>query len=143
MGRSLDDIRDKLTDDPRPGFFKIQLLRPNQWIEGVHYRTGSPWLPAAIWRPCPIEFVEGEFCQWVDRWYGLLAMRDADSFGRLREPCEVDWLWQRGVEIDMTEFQYWISVRQHIRLHDPDAMDADPRKRIDLSKAAPIGPRKR
>lgn len=78
---------------------------------------------------------------WTDRWPHLQALRDVDAFGRLKEPCDPYWLWLHGTEIGTDEFRYWVKTRQHIKLHDPYAFDADARKRVDLSKAPPIGPR--
>lgn len=104
---------------------------------------GAPWIPAIIFRPCPIEMFVDEPWNWYDRWPALQAARDVDSFGRFKEECDPYWVWTHGVEIDAKELRYWIETRQHIRLHEPDAADANPREKIDLNKMAPRGPRKR
>lgn len=125
------DARDHADQFIRPGYFALQLVKR------------GPFLPAAIWRPCPIEMAVEEPWLWLDRWPLLQAAYEADAFGRLREPIDPYLLWQRGVEVPIEEFRYWIETRRHIRLHEPRAVDADPRQAIDLSKAAPRGPRKR
>lgn len=119
------------TEVPRAGFFKIQLVK------------GGAWVPAVIFRPCPIEMQSPRRWQWIDRWPALQAMRDADSFGGLRETCDPEQVWMYGCEIDQAEFRHWLKTRQHIRLHEPNAVDANPYRKIDLSRAAPIGPRPR
>lgn len=116
----------------RPGFFKIKFTK------------GGPWIPAVIYRPCPIEMdVDDNPWRWCDRWPQLHAMCNSDSFGHLLEEIDPYRVWVGGTEIELWEFQHWMAVRRHIRLYEPDAIDADPRRRIDLSKAAPRGPRPR
>lgn len=102
---------------------------------------GAPWLPAVIYRPCPIEMQrDGGDWQWVDRWPILEALRDADVFGRPKDLCDPYWVWLNGREISHSEFVYWLETRRHIKLYEPDAPDADPTKKIDLNKMRPIGP---
>ena len=59
------DWRDRGRDtrDIRPGFFKVQAV------------FNGPWLPACIWRPCPIEFHDDGAWQWLDRWHRLECRR--------------------------------------------------------------------
>lgn len=124
-----DKLRDHSDQFIRAGFFKLRLGK------------GTPLLPAAIWRPCPIEMPEDGAWQAIDRWTQLVAAYDSDSFGNWLTPCDPHFVWLRGKEIDYHECMYWLATRQHIRLHEPDAIDADPHKRIDLNIAPPIGPR--
>lgn len=115
----------------RPGLFKVKIVK------------GAPWIPAVIYRPCPFEMFVDEPWNMLDRWPPLLAARDTDSFGRLKESCDPFWVWVHGEEISALEFKFWMDTRRHIKLHEPDAIDADPRRKIDLSQMAPRGPRKR
>lgn len=126
-----DEDRDHSEAAIRPGYFKCQIVPRGAWV------------PAAIFRPCPIEFGEGGFVQPIDRFHPLQAARDADFRGRLKEACDPYWVWLNGTEIDVAEFQYWIATRVHVYLHEPGAVDANPRKAIDLSKAPMIRPRRR
>lgn len=115
----------------RAGFFKLRLVK------------NGPFIPAIIYRPCPIEMFVDAPWNWLDRWPRLAAKYDSDSFGRPKHDCEPIWVWKHGVEITVSEYRYWMDTRQHIRLYEPDAVDADPFTAIDLNKMAPRGPRKR
>lgn len=125
----IEDKRDRADQFIRPGFFRVR------------FGKGFPWLPAIIFRPCPIEMPEDGDWVWLDRWPLLQGMRDANALGAFKEACDPYWVWLNGVEITKDECIYWIQVRVHIKLYEPDAPDADPRKKIDLNKAAPIGPK--
>lgn len=102
-------------DSPEPGFFKIQLT------------SKGPWLPATIYRPCPIEMFIEEPWHWLDRWPQLAANING-------EDAEPEKVWVGGFKIDIEEWLYWYKTREHIRWYEPTAGDANPRKRIDWLK---------
>lgn len=126
-----DERRDHAEALVRPGFFKLQLVK------------GGPWIPAVIYRPCPLEMLETEVWQGIDRYAPLRAAMDSDSFGALKDEVDPYRVWVGGREIELWEFQHWMNVRRHIRLHEPDAFDADRMRKVDLSKAPPRRPRPR
>ncbi len=52
-------------------------------------------------------------------------------------------LWPRVIdaEIPEAEYRYMMALKDHVERYEPDAVEANPTTRIDLSKQAPIGPR--
>ena len=122
-------VRGRSVTDIRPGFFQVQIV------------NDGPWIPAVIFRPCPIEFIEDGPWNWLDRWPRLDAARDCDIFGRLKEPCDPEWVWATGTEISYEDWKWRMATRQHIYMHEPNAIDANPKKKIDLTWAKPKGPR--
>ena len=104
-------------DRPVPGFFKMRLTR------------GGPWVPAIVYRPCPIE-LEPETFQAVDRHYRLVA----EIGGK---PSEVLRVWQYGERIEQAEYKYLSDDRDWCRRHAPERLEAaTPRDyfRVDLMK---------
>lgn len=124
------DQRDHSEAAMRPGLFKLRLAK------------NAPYVPAVIYRPCPIEFSIEHPWIWLDRWYQLEGWYDVDARGRPAQSCDPYKIWLGGTEIDYADFQYLCDLRQHIAQYEPDAADADRNVAIDLAKLPPIGPRK-
>lgn len=79
---------------------------------------------------------------WVplDRHHPLQAGTDASLVGKIKQDADPYRIWLNGTEITEREWMYWMRIRQHIQLNEPDAVDSDPHKKIDLRKARPILP---
>lgn len=105
--------RPRMIGEPRPGFFRVRLVK------------GGPWVPARILRPCPIDPTCGYP---LDR-----SPRDlvAEVDGR---PVPLDRVWLFGTEIDWPEWARLSSITDAER-HVPDSPLANPTQRIDLMRA--------
>ncbi len=103
---------------PEPGFFKLRLVK------------GGPWMPAIIYRPCPIEW-HPETCQHIDRWPHLAAEIDGMS-------VSVDRIWTSGRVIPIAEYLYLKADRAWVREWAPHLPEARPEEAMNLNKLAPI-----
>ena len=103
--------------NPEPGFFRIKLTK------------GGPWVPAIIYRPCPIEF-EPQTFQPVDRHYRLVAEVD----GKLVDMSRV---WTSGERITMAEYLFLTADHAWARLYRPDLPEANPERPIDFNTLSP------
>ena len=108
----------RVINKPEPGFFKMRLVK------------GGPWVPALIYRPCPIEFKPETF-QWIDRVYHLKAEIDG-------MPTDVDRVWLSGQYIIAAEYLYLRADRAWVRQHAPHLPEATPERPIDISRMTPI-----
>jgi hypothetical protein len=108
---------------PEPGFFRMKLVR------------GGPWVPALIWRPCPIvipqplETTPGpeDWCRPLDRSRPLLARigeREADPFD----------VWTYGRRIGAAEYHWRLALGKWAQTHAPLDPEANPRARVDLAR---------
>jgi hypothetical protein len=104
-------------DRPEPGFFKMRLTR------------GGPWVPAILYRPCPIEFNPETF-QGVDRVYHL----EAEIDGR---PVGLDRIWGYGRRIPMAEYLFLKANSAWVRQYAPHLPEANPRQPIDFDTLPP------
>lgn len=115
--------------DPRPGFFRVREV------------AGGPWMPARIFRPCPLEMPVDAPWQWLDRWPPL----QADIDGR---PVSIDRVWTWGEPIlahrrhyelcspqALDEWMYLTLAAAWERRHAPEGPLANPRRRVDFSTA--------
>ncbi|HET98765.1 MAG TPA: hypothetical protein ENH89_00020 [Aurantimonas coralicida] len=104
-------------DSPEPGFFRLKLTR------------GGPWVPAILYRPCPIEF-EPETFQAVDRHYRLVAEIDG-------KPADVHRVWTSGERITIAEYLYLTANHAWVRQYAPDLPEANPGSPIDFNVLQP------
>lgn len=115
----------------RPGFFRLRVVKD------------GPYVPAVIYRPCPIEMPANGPWQAVDRFYPLRAYYGITLLGNLDKPVPPFRIWERGEEVTYNEYKDWCATRQHIERYEPDAIDANPLKAVDITHMAPRGPRKK
>lgn len=110
-------------DQPRPGFFKLRLVR------------GGPWVGALIFLPCPMAPAEpdihpDEWCMPLDRSRHLQATIGSRA-------ADIDRVWM-GHEIDAAEYRYLTESAAWDRVYAPEAPAANPTKAIDLTQLPPI-----
>ncbi len=105
-------------DKPEPGHFKMRLVKQ------------GPWVPALIYRPCPLE-LEPETFQHIDRWPHLKAEIDG-------MPASVDRIWTSGRDIPVAEYLFLKADRAWVRQYAPHLPEARPEEAMDLNKLAPI-----
>lgn len=103
---------------PQPGFFQMRLVK------------GGPWVPAIIYRPCPLE-MHPETFQHIDRWPHLEAEIDG-------MPASVDRIWTSGRFISIAEYLYLKDDRAWVRQYAPHLPEARPEEAMDVNKLAPI-----
>lgn len=108
-------------DRPQPGHFKTRLVKR------------GPWVPALIYRPCPmvppeIDIGPEDWCQPMDRYSPLEAMINGT-------PASVDRVWLGGPVIDAAEYAYLIADATWEVEHQPDGPKANPTVAMDLSRA--------
>ncbi len=108
----------RIINRPEPGFFKMRLVK------------NGPWVPALIYRPCPIE-LNPETFQAVDRVYHLEAAID-------NMPVNVDRIWLSGRRITAAEYLYLRADRAWVRQYRPDLPEANPMQSVDLNAQPPI-----
>lgn len=108
----------RIINKPEPGFFKMRLIK------------GGPWVPALIYRPCPLELCPETF-QWIDRVYRLEAEIDG-------MPVDVNRIWTSGRQITAAEYLYMKAHRAWVRQHAQHLPEARPEEAIDINKLAPI-----
>ncbi len=108
----------RIINKPIPGFFKMRLVK------------GGPWVPALIYRPCPLE-LHPETFQWIDRWPHLKAEIDG-------MPVSVDRIWTSGRIIPVAEYLYLTADRAWVRQYAPDLPEARPKEAIDIGTLPPI-----
>jgi hypothetical protein len=112
----------KVLDYPEPGFYRLRQARR------------GPWVPALIWRPCPmiipIRFEETpapeDWCRYTER-PRLLQATIADQAA---DPLEV---WSRGERIGPREYHHRLALAEWAKTHAPGQPEANPRKRVDLT----------
>ena len=102
---------------PEPGFFRLKLTK------------GGPWVPAILYRPCPIEFAPETF-QAVDRHYRLVAEID----GKL---VDVHRVWTSGERITLAEYLYLKADHAWARQYAPHLPEANPGRAIDFDTLPP------
>lgn len=114
----------RLTGHPAPGFFRVKLVR------------GGPWVPALIWRPCPMIIPElladtpapEDWCLPTDRSRPLRARvgeREAD-------PGEV---WISGIAITPREYYWRFDLIKWAVESAPHEPEAKPRQAVDLTRS--------
>ena len=101
-------------DDPRPGFYKMRLVR------------GGPWVAVMIWVDDPTDELTGEP---LDRPPMLRALVDEVE----RDPYEV-WTSCAGRPIPHEEYVYLLEMRHYATEHRPDLPDAAPRDPVDWQR---------
>lgn len=105
----------RFSHDPQPGFFKTRLVK------------GGPWVPALIYRPCPIDPSTGVH---VDRHYHLEA--------RIGErPASVDHVWMTCRPIPRRDWLYMSDLSAWAGLYEPEAPEANPFDSVDLDTLPP------
>lgn len=111
---------------PEPGFFKLKLVR------------GGPWVPALIWRPCPMIIPEPlsiedtpapeDWCRPTERSRPLRArVGDRES-----DPGEV---WISGLWITPREYYWRLKLQKWAVESAPAEPEAKPRQAVDLTRA--------
>lgn len=103
---------------PEPGFFRLKLT------------SGGPWVPAILYRPCPIEWHPETF-QAVDRHYHLVAEID----GKL---VDVHRVWTSGERITLAEYLFLTADHGWARQYAPHLPEATPERPVDINELAPI-----
>ncbi len=99
-------------DIPEPGFFKLRLL------------PGRPFVPAAIFLPCPVDPYTGEQ---LDRGRVLMA-----AIGNNDPDYEsIEKVWMFGCPISLAEYRYMRAVSNWAAQHAPAAPEASPLAPID------------
>ena len=107
----------RVIDRPEPGFFRLKLTK------------GGPWVPAILYRPCPIEFAPETF-QGVDRHYRLVAEID----GKLVDVARV---WTSGERIPLAEYLFMKADHAWVRENAPHLPEANPGQSIDFNVLQP------
>jgi hypothetical protein len=124
----------RVLGEPEPGYFKLRQARK------------GPWVPAIIWRPCPLILPEPwrsaivgatllleetpgpeDWCVPTERARPLRA-RIGDKEA---SPFEV---WERGREIELAEYSWRLALREWAVAYAPAQPEANPRKSADLAK---------
>lgn len=103
-------------DKPQEGYFRLRLVK------------GGPFVPASIYRPAPWETHEewwGVLMRWTDRWPAL----QAEIFG---EDYDIDKVWESGVVIPKSEYDYLRDVHRWAVNNEQDHPLRYPRKPINL-----------
>ena len=108
----------RIINRPEPGFFKMRLVK------------GGPWVPALVYRPCPLE-MHPETFQWIDRVYHLEAEIDGMA-------ANVDRIWTSGQRITAAEYLYMKADRVWVRQYAPHLPEARPEETMDINKLPPI-----
>ncbi len=110
--------RSRLTNTPRPGYFKLKLVRD------------GPWVPAVIFYPCPHSTPEEQADP--DHWCGeikdhteLVAVAD----GRR---VKVDRVWLFAEFCEFKEYRYLMELRGWAKKHSP--AEADARRPVDIRR---------
>lgn len=111
----------RVISEPRPGFFKMRLVR------------GGPWLAARLYLPCPLD---PEFCGPLDRSRHLLAEVDGDE----KPDLWILRIWTSGREIGAAEFNFLRDDAAWCRRNAPDEPRANPRTAMDPRQIAPVMP---
>lgn len=109
---------------PEPGYFRLKLVRR------------GPWVPAIIWRPCPLilpDILEAtapgpeQWCCPAERSRPLRARIGEDE----ADPFEV---WTRGSDIDAREYAMRLARRDWAVRFAPAQPEANPKQPADLAK---------
>lgn len=116
----------RIAGTPEPGFFRLKLVR------------GGPWVPALIWRPCPMVIPEPlsvedtpapeDWCRPTERSRPLRA-RVGD---READPGEV---WISGMWTTPQEYYWRLKLRKWAVESAPDEPEAKPRQAVDLTRS--------
>lgn len=107
--------------DPEPGYFKLRRVR------------GGPWVPAIIWRPCPLIMPEPleatpapeEWCCPTER-SRVLRARIGD------QEASPDDVWASGRRISPKEYALRLAVRTWALTYAPAQPEANERQPVDL-----------
>lgn len=114
----------RIAGHPEPGFFKLRVAKK------------GPWVPALIWRPCPMVIPEPleatpdpeEWCRPTERPRPLRATigtRDAD-------PQEV---WTSGRWITPREYHWRLGLGKWAAEEAPSEPEAKPYQPVDLTRS--------
>jgi len=122
LQRLLAPIR--ILGEPQPGHFKMRLVKR------------GPWVPALIWRPCPLILPDPleltpapeDWCLPTERPRMLRARIGTTE----ADPFEV---WTNGQRITAREYHWRLDLARYATDHAPLDPEADPRRRVDLSRA--------
>jgi hypothetical protein len=114
----------RVLGEPEPGFFVLRQAR------------GGAWVPAIIWRPCPLilpdpleETAPGpeDWCLPTDRPRPLRArIGDKET-----SPFEV---WERGREIGIEEYSWRLALREWAVAFAPAQPEANPKAPANLAR---------
>jgi len=145
---STDTPRGLQTSDPAPGFFKLKFAR------------GGPWIPAIIWRPCPLVIPEPleEYTEPPEYWcYPTEASSPPSQVWSCTQELppqlvaegptmwsglwarigddEVDPLevWGRGPQIGPAEYLWRLRLREWAVQFAPAEPEANPKRPADLA----------
>jgi hypothetical protein len=145
---SIDRPANLLTSEPEPAYLKLKL------------RRGGVWVPAIIWRPCPMVIPEPieEYAEPPEYWcyptesaappsqiwsctpeLTHLVEQGPTIWSGLRacigdeevDPLEV---WGRGPRIDVVEYRWRLALRNWAVNHAPAQPEARPKEPVDLAK---------
>jgi hypothetical protein len=119
----------RVLSEPEPGYFKLRQARR------------GPWVPAIIWRPCPLILPEPwrhggtmlEETPGPEDWGPTERARPlrARIGDRETSPFEV---WQRGRMIDQAEYAWRLALFRWAIDHAPGQPEANPRKPVALDR---------
>lgn len=113
-------------DQPRPGFFKMRLVKGGPFV-GAELRYGPSRDPDTGGILYERSYL------WETRINGALARDpspDPVAAGVFR-------VWLSGTEIDEEEFRYLIADREWCAKHAPHRPEAQPARKVDLSSLSP------
>jgi hypothetical protein len=107
---------------PEPGYYRLKLVRR------------GPWVPAVIWRPCPlVEPILYEMTPDPEDWCrpterprplrGRIGDREADPFD----------IWTRARTISAVEYHWRLGLHEWAVDNAPEQPEAQPRRRVDLT----------
>ena len=108
---------------PEPGYFRLRLVRK------------GPWVPAIIWRPCPLILPDildatpalEQWCEPTERSRPLRAkLADQDH-----SPFDV---WERGVPIDLAEYLWRLALRDWAIEQRTPQPEQRPKRPADLTR---------
>lgn len=121
----MKELPARRADRPDPGFYKVRLVKG-----GPHVAARITWAPAT-------DPVTGEM---LDRsWFWTVTINEEP----VANPSTCPWLAGAervflGERIDEAEYQFLLKVRSWAVRSAPDAPEANPRERIDLTKMRPL-----
>lgn len=108
------------------------------------YRTrlakGAPWSAIKVWWGFPVDPETGEIL--LERSPCWRAILNGDHVPIEDVSIEIDGLTQepmlRAELIDETEYDYLLATNLWAKTHAPNAPEANPRQRVDLTKLPPL-----
>lgn len=109
----------RAVDEPRPGFFRIRLVK------------GGPWVAARIEHRPSRDPLTGELLDRSPLWRVTIA---GEELPASPDPLRagVFRVWHSGQPISESEYRYLTARREHAIRYEPDLPEAAPRERIDL-----------